>query len=65
MDEMSILRDLVSRFGQLGAAYAIGVTQPTVSRWLSGKSAISPGMKKLIRLTVAADGKDMESAVQP
>lgn len=55
MDEKSILAELVSRLGQAGAASKIGTSQASVSRWLTGKHEISPGMKKLIRLAGEPD----------
>lgn len=64
MDEKSILLGFVSRLGQAGAASLIGVSQPTVSRWLAGKNGISPGMKKLIRMAVSDDqGKVLEPEI--
>ena len=65
MDEKSILAGLVSRLGQHGAALQIGTTQASVSRWLSGKHQISPGMKKLIRLAGGTDEANLERTDKP
>ncbi len=66
MDTLSILKRLVDRHGEPGAALLIGVSQPTVWRWMRGKHKISPGMERLVRLAGASDeGPDLESKDEP
>lgn len=55
MDPMSTLKRLVDKHGPCVAAGLIGVSYPTVWRWLSGKHRITPSMAKLVMVAGASD----------